>query len=366
MTFVICCLIKTVTNTYSNQQTAEFIQCFGAASLCSRRGSLAEQAALLRFQPGTRGYHREFERLTARRAALQETLQKQMQTHLQKAAGLTLAVFDDTPIRKTGKQFEGQTWQYDHTNNTYYNGFTACSTVMYRGGKMGVVQTKCSKQQTKIAMFNDAIASLCQEPLAPDVFLFDAWYALKPVLSTIDERGKAYVTKLKSNLLVNFTDEKRSLRELSASIVHEQYTNVAVHNKTRWVVDTELMLNSGLQRILICKDHVFAKPIFLATNSRTFSTKQVLLLYEKRFCIETFFKDAKQYLNLSTFQCKSREKWETHFLLVQLLHWCLQRRHSISKIVRSVWDNVSKATSYINGNSLFRDFIEEFSKRCQT
>jgi|GEM_PF-5636606 len=51
-----------------------------------------------------------------------------------------------------------------------------------------------------------------------DVFLFDTWYALEPLLTAIERLGKAYVTRLRSNHVVNLDDERFSLRTLAASI----------------------------------------------------------------------------------------------------------------------------------------------------
>lgn len=120
-----------------------------------------------------------------------------------------------------------------------------------------------------------------------------------------------------------------------------------------------------MQRVLISKDDVFAEPVFLTTNNINFSTKFVLALYLKRFAIEVFFKDAKQYLKLETFQCRSRRKWNLHFVLLQILHWSIQRRDSISKTVRKIRDSVDKIKSYINKNKPFLKILDEFSRRCQ-
>ena len=167
-------------------------------------------------------------------------------------------------------------------------------------------------------------------------------------------------------MIAVFDDEKVSLRSLARSIEHEQYKQIVVHNRTFWVLDLELKLNIGKQRVLMCKDKVFAEPIFLTTNSRTFSTKFVLILYQKRFTIEVFFKDAKQLLNLTTFQCRSQVKWELHFVLLQILHWSIQQKSSISKTVRTMWNSVEKCLSYINKNPLFQKIIDDFIARCQT
>jgi len=354
--------------THRDDRNIGFLKAFAIATLGGRTGSLSEHATLLRYPPGTKGFHRRYERLLERTKTLQCAYKKQVQEHLQELPGLVLASFDDTSIRKSGRCFEGQATYFDHVKGIFYSGYNVCSTALYRAGKVGVVDTEVSsKDETKIALFQRTVESLCLESCAPDVFLFDAWYALKPVLGIIEQHHKAYVTRLKSNRLVIFDDERISLKELAMSIDHNQYTRIVVHGRTFWVIDTTLELNGlGERRVLISKDAVFAKSVFLTTNNRNFSTKFVLNLYLKRFSIEVFFKDAKQYLNLETFQCRSRRKWELHFVLVQMLHWSIQRRDSISKTVRKIRDSVDKIMSYINKNAAFLEILDEFSKRCQT
>jgi Transposase DDE domain len=357
-----------MTTPHRDNENVGFLKTFATATIGSRSGSLSEHATLLRFLPGTKGFHRRYERLLERLRILQEVLKAQVQEHLRTLRGLTLAVFDDTPIKKCGTCFEGEGVFFDHVKGTFYDGYTACSTALYRGGKIGVIDVEIAPEKdTKITLFQSAIKTLSEQEFSPDVFLFDAWYAVKPVLDTIEEHHKVYVTRLKSNRIVLYEDERISLRELASSINHEQYTRIVLHGKTYWVVDLVLDLN-GLeaQRVLISKDAVFAKPVFLTTNNSNFGTKFVLGLYAKRFAIEVFFKDAKQHLKLETFQCRTLPKWKLHFTLLQLIHWTIQRRNSISKTIRKIRDSVDKITSYINKNTAFLKILDEFSQKCQT
>jgi len=352
--------------TYSDDKDVGLLQSFAAAMLRSRRGVLTEFATLLRFQQGSRSFHRHYERLTRRVDEFKALLREQIQEHLHDKKGLTLAIFDDSTIKKTGKQFEGEGIHHDHAGGRYYHGYTACTTAMYKQGKVGVLETEfANDKKTKLEQCQTAFTSTCKD-INPDVFLFDTWYALEPLLTTINELGKIYVTRLRNNRVVLFDDEKVSIRALAASIDHNQYHRIRIRGRTFWVLDLQFDLNGlGEQRVVISKNDVFADPIFLTTNHEGFTTKFVVSLYLKRFAIEVFFKDAKQFLNLETFQCRSQQKWDLHLTLIHLLHWCIQKKNSISKTIRAIRESVDKIMSYINTNKLFNKFLDDLKNRCQ-
>ena len=108
------------------------------------------------------------------------------------------------------------------------------------------------------------------------------------------------------------------------------------------------------------------KPIFLTTNTEKFTGKFIVKLYLKRFSIEIFFKDAKQFLNFETFMCRNAQKWDMHLLLTNVMHWAIQKKNSISKTVRKMQENISICLLFINENSLIKIFFDELRKKCQT
>ena len=236
---------------------------------------------------------------------------------------------------------------------------------MYRCGKLGVLDARID-YSSKLDACRQAFEHLCEHELAPDVFLFDAWYAAEALLDALEKMGRVYITRLRSNRAVELEGERASLRALATGINHEEYRRLRVDGRSFWVVDLLLDLKGrARQRVLICKDAVHADPIFLTTNSKSFSTKFVISLYQKRFVIEVFFKDAKQFLHLETFQCRALEKWQVHLVLVRVVHWCIQRKNSISNTIFPIRNSVEKLASYINKNALLQQFIDELDARCQ-
>ena len=55
-----------------------------------------------------------------------------------------------------------------------------------------------------------------------------------------------------------------------------------------------------------------------------------------------------------------------HLLLTNVLHWSIQRKNSISKMVRAMRENINDCLLFINENPLIRKFFEELKKICQT
>ena len=104
----------------------------------------------------------------------------------------------------------------------------------------------------------------------------------------------------------------------------------------------------------------------MTTNTEKFTGKFIVKLYLKRFLIEVFFKDAKQFLNFETFLCGNAQKWDVHLLCTNIIHWAIQKKKSISKTVRAMRENMEECLLFINGNTLIQKFIDELRKRCQT
>ena len=122
----------------------------------------------------------------------------------------------------------------------------------------------------------------------------------------------------------------------------------------------------GSLRVIFSKEGQYDKPIFLATNAEKFTAKFIVKLYLRRFSIEVYFKDAKQFLNLESFFCGSAEKWDLHLLLTNILHGCIQYKKSISKVIRRIRENIDACLLFINENLLLNKFFLGLKKRCQT
>ncbi len=343
----------------------DFGRQFFAATVRSRTGSLSEFTRLLRFQPGTRGFHRQYERLLLLIDELKQAFYAAV-LNLFPDAGLRLGIIDDSSLPKSGKNFPKQQVHHEHSNNSFYSGMKVLSTSVYQAGKLATISSKLvGKDDNKLAVAEDDINLLVSNFLV-DIILFYSWYCKSRVIEKIEEHKKIFISRLRTDSKVNL-DEETTIRldHLVKNLSHKQYAKVKIKGKAYWICDMTLDFETyGTLRVIVSKEGQHEKPIFLTTNAENFSAKFIVKLYLRRFNIEVFFKDVKQYLNLNTFYCTPQKKWDLHLHLTNVLHWAIQKRNSISRTVRAIREDIGKCLLFINQNVLIQKFFEGLRKMC--
>lgn len=345
----------------------DFGKQFFSGILRSRTGSLNEMAKLQRFQPGTKGFHRMFEKLSILFDELKQIYHESIREFLSEK-GLRIGIIDDSSIEKSGKNFPKQQKHHNHTTNSFYSGMKMLSTQIYQAGKLATISSRLvGKDDNKLDVANEDIAVLIND-FVVDIILFDSWYCKNKILEKVQEHNKIFISRLRTDSTVNLSEDmKIPLNELIRSVPHKQFKQIKISKKSYWIFEAVLDFKTyGNLRVIVSKEGQHKEPIFLATNSKNFSAKFIVKLYSRRFNIEVFFKDAKQFLNLETFRCKHQNKWNLHLQLVNILHWAMQKRKSISRTVRKIRDNTEHCLLFINENQLINKFFDELKRRCQT
>ena len=332
----------------------------------SRTGSLSEIAKLLRFQKGTKGFDRMYEKLLPLINEIKDTFKTVLLETLPKE-GLRIGILDDSGVKKTGKSFPKQQIHHDSSSNTFYSGMKVLLSAIYQNGKMaGINSVIVGKEDNKLEVAKKEVDKLIADFFV-DLFLFDSWYCKSMLLEHIQIKGKLFVSRLRKNNKVEFDEEEERLDALFKEYEHKDYKHIKINGKSYWIIDAILELKVyGKVRIIISKEGQHEEPIFLITNAYNFTSNFIVKLYMKRFSIEVFFKDAKQYLNFESFFCRKESKWNMHLLLTNILHWGIQIKKSISKTVRNIRDDVEKCSLFINQNPLIQKFLDELTKKCLT
>ncbi|MEW6408310.1 MAG: transposase [Patescibacteria group bacterium] len=348
-------------------KSIDFLKQEFAATIRSRTGSLSEKATLLRFKPGTKAFHRSYEKLVGKAKQMLRIFHKSILKFLPKK-GLRIGIFDDSSIKKTGKNFPKQQIHHEHTNNTFYSGMKLFSTAIYQCGKLATISSEIvGKEENKLEVASDMVETLVHR-FDVDIILFDSWYCKSLVIEKILEHQLLFISRLRCDSKVVLDKKtKTRLDELAKSIPHKQYTKIKINGKSYWIYDATLNFEAyGKLRVIFSKEGQYEEPIFLTTNAEKFAAKFIVKLYLRRFLIEVYFKDAKQFLHLETFFCRPEEKWDLHLLLTNILHWCIQQKKSISKTIRRVRENINQCLLFINENPLLCKFFEGLKKTCQT
>ena len=241
------------------------------------------------------------------------------------------------------------------------------STSVYQDGKIATISSKIvGKEDNKLDVAQIDIDTLVIDFLV-DIILFDSWYCKQPVLEKIKECNKIFISRLRKNSIVLCNSFEKRIDKIAAKLQHKQYKKIKIHGKSYWTYDLTLNFKTyGKLRVIISKQGVNEEPIFICTNSENFIPQFIVKLYLRRFNIEIFFKDAKQYLNFQTFFCRPAEKWDLHLHLINILHWVTQKKKSISKTVRNIRENIRACSLFINQNQHLAKFIDELRKLCPT
>ena len=337
-----------------------------ASVLRSRTGALTELARLLRFQKGTKGFEREYNKLTPMMNGIREAYRISILETFPHI-GFRLGIIDDSDIEKSGKTFPKQQIHHNHSENFFFSGMKALSSAVYQNGKVAIANSCIvGKVDNKIEVAIKEVDMLIADFLV-EIFLFDCWYCKNPLILHIKNQGKLFVSRLRCNTKSEFDEDEERLDAIVKGMLHKEYRHIKIHGKSYWIKDLKLSLKAyGESRVIVSKEGMYDEPIFLLTNAENFSAKFIVKLYLKRFCIEVFFKDAKQFLNFETFLCRKECKWDLHLLLTNVLHWAMQKKNSISKTVRAIRENIADCLLFINKNSLITKFFEELRKICQT
>lgn len=337
-----------------------------ASVLRSRKGALTELSRLLRFQSGTKGFQREYERLIPLVNELKEAYKKCVLETLP-AIGFRLGIIDDTDVKKTGKDFPHEKIQHDHTTNSFFTGMKVISSAIYQYGKVATVSSRIVKENdNKLLLARDDMDMLIDDYFV-DVFLFDSWYCKSSLLDKINKREKTFISRIRADSSVEQGKKHIPLNRLVRKIPHKDYKKIKIRGKSYWIYDAIFHFKTfGQMRVVVSKEGVYNEPVFLVTNTDKFIAQFIVKLYLKRFSIEIFFKDAKQFLNFETFMCRKEQKWEVHLLLTNVMHWAIQKRNSISKTVRKMQENIQECLLFINENYAINKFLDEIRRRCLT
>lgn len=348
------------------EKTIDFGRQLFAAVLRSRKGALIELARLSRFQRGTKGFEREYNKLLPLIDKLKTAFREVVLANLPQK-GFRIGIFDDTGVKKCGKGFPKQQKHHNHTNGSFYSGMKILSSSIYQKGKVATVSsTIVGKDDSKIEVAKQEVDKLVTDFMV-DIFLFDSWYCKNPLIEKVMKKGKLFISRLRCDTKAELGEDEERLDMLAKSMPHSEYERIKINGKSYWIKDLTFELKSyGTLRVVFSKDSYNGKPIFLVTNAYNFTASFIVKLYLRRFSIEIFFKDAKQYLNFETFMCRNQQKWDLHLQFTQILHWAIQKRNSISRTVRAIRENIDNCLFFINRNLLIAKFFEELRKRCQT
>jgi len=196
--------------------------------------------------------------------------------------------------------------------------------------------------QTKLDLACKLIDQASTHELDFEVVLFDGWYLAPQVIDCIGQHHKDWVSVLKKNRnleTASFTlkDELGQaiplagphikVEHLVPRIPRSAFKPITVADKTYWAFTLTVRVGDlGKVRLVMsyANADLTGPYVVLITNRCDWSAQSIIQTYLRRWPIETFYQDSKQYLGLDEYRMRHAEAFQKHrclvFLAYSLLH----------------------------------------------
>ena len=241
-------------------------------------------------------------------------------------------VIDDTTITKIfARVIEGCSWLWSSNDERVVFGYQVV-VLLWSNGSLSIplkwefykkIEDK-KERRTKIDIAVDLLTyaknTLC---LRPEKVLFDSFYSAENVLKRCEEYGWQYVTKVKSNRILNGKQAKK-------------------HHPNPYWQETG-MLSCGLKTRIVRHGRRY----FL-TNDFDATKKSVVAFYDSRWVIEEMFRVLHSRLGLDECESRSKTAQTNHAALVMSAYVLLasEKTRSENETYYTAHDHCLRDTDY--------------------
>lgn len=248
-------------------------------------------------------------------------------------------IIDDTKVKKRGKKMKALHKVKDPATGRYFHGHTfVAATLLARGVtipfriKTFLNANWCRRNRKPYRKLTD-LAVECVDALAAVspgvkvVVLFDAYYACEKMFAACDAHGFTWGTTLAANRNVWIDGKQHKAGKYGRWIVSRRGRAVRLgkdhagsHRRFRAVAFNATIKGHRPVRIVFSRRKGDKKTVTLASNDLGTSASRIIDRYLYRWSIEVFFKDAKQLLGLTHYQCLDIDAITRHVHLVALAY----------------------------------------------
>lgn len=190
--------------------------------------------------------------------------------------------------------------------------------------------------KSKIALAIQLIKSAIENGVPFSLVLFDSWYLVPELVELLAELHYDWISIVKKNRhlltkglkiydengkLIKFNEKEISIEDLISLIPKSAFHSNKIDDITYWCFTfTAIIPSIGKVRLVISfnNEKLEGTCCILATNRTDWEAKKIISSYLKRWPIETFYRDGKQYLGFGDYQMRKMEAIKKHWYLVFL------------------------------------------------
>ena len=208
--------------------------------------------------------------------------------------------------------------------------------------------------QSKIMIAKTLLERSIESHIPFTTVLMDSWYLSPDLIQYLKECQKDWVSLLKRNRNLEtqsfqlkdslgqpilFSQSQIKVENLVPLIPKSAYQKVEIEQKNYWCFTFCVQLSGlGKVRLVISfeREDLTGTYAVLISNRTDWSASQIVTRYLRRWTIETFYRDSKQYLGLDEYRTRSFSAVNAHWCLVfvaySILHLdCLPPSSGIEK-----------------------------------
>jgi SRSO17 transposase len=321
-------------------------------------------------------------------AALRQKAQAMLRS-LHPGKGETIyLIIDDSKHAKRGKAMDAIAKMKDPTTDAYIRGHQyVCAILVYRdhvipfGIRLYVKQAQCPSVGVPFHKTTELAAQLIRECTPPAgvkvVVLFDAYYLCPTVVKACRAQHFHFASTLKSNRSLFKQGWKLHAGRYGRNLFRRRRTDTLDLAKpygpvryrfvdAGWLGVSKL----GPLHVVFSRKGTAKKILGLVTDAPQLSAADVIRTYDKRWTIEQWLKDVKQWLGLGHYQNRSYWAAVTHLHLVcfayaLLTHLRIERRGAQGQRTRQKAVDLSTAGAQDQlRNLLWEDLLTYLQEEC--
>ena len=192
-------------------------------------------------------------------------------------------------------------------------------------GKRRVRLANGTHYRTKNELARVLVWRLVRRGLPVEFVLFDNWYAAEDNFRLFERLGLKWVTRAKSNYKLDYEGQSLTTKKIAEQVKkanYHYYPSLSARARSFAVKRGERQL-----KLTVIKDDrgpEGGRTKYLLTNATALECCQVIAWYRRRWMIEVFFRDCKQYLGLSRCEARLSEEIIGHIALVCVAYVILQ------------------------------------------